>query len=31
VVLVATGHSGRVSTLAPRVTVVPNLELDPEG
>jgi phosphoglycolate phosphatase-like HAD superfamily hydrolase len=30
VVLVATGHSGRVSTLAPRVSVVPNLEVDPE-
>jgi hypothetical protein len=30
VVLVATGHSGRVSTLAPRVSVVPHLALDPE-
>jgi hypothetical protein len=29
VVLVATGHSGRVSTLAPRVSVVPHLALDP--
>jgi hypothetical protein len=31
IVLVATGHSGRVSTLAPRVSVVPNLEVDPES
>jgi len=31
VVLVATGHSGRVSTLAPRVSVVPNLEFEPES
>ena len=29
VVLVATGHSGRVSTLAPRVSVVPHLALEP--
>ncbi len=28
VVLVATGHSGRVSTLAPRVSVVPHLALE---
>jgi hypothetical protein len=28
VVLVATGHSGRVSTLAPRVRVVPHLALE---
>jgi len=31
VVLVATGHSGRVSTLAPRVSVVPHLALEPEA
>jgi hypothetical protein len=31
VVLVATGHSGRVSTLAPRVSVVPHLALEAEG
>jgi len=31
VVLVATGHSGRVSTLAPRVHVVPHLALEPEA
>ncbi len=30
VVLVATGHSGRVSTLAPRVSVVPHLALEAE-
>ena len=30
VVLVATGHSGRVSTLAPRVSVVPHLAVEPE-
>lgn len=30
VVLVATGHSGRVSTLGPRVWVVPHLALDVE-
>ncbi|HTS80715.1 MAG TPA: hypothetical protein VMH40_08975 [Myxococcaceae bacterium] len=28
IVLVATGHSGRVSTLEPRVSVVPHLALD---
>jgi hypothetical protein len=31
VVLVATGHSGRVSTLAPRVRVVPNFHLEPDS
>jgi hypothetical protein len=31
VVLVATGHSGRVSTLAPGVLVVPHLALEPEA
>jgi hypothetical protein len=31
VVLVATGHSGRVSTLAPRVLVVPNFHLEPDS
>jgi hypothetical protein len=30
VVLVATGHSGRVSTLEARVSVVPHLALEPE-
>jgi hypothetical protein len=31
VVLVATGHSGRVSTLAPGVRVVPNFHLEPDA